>query len=407
MVKTVVLFDLDGVLIKAGGYRAAFHASMDYFLSIMGLNSETGPQEHDLVIFETYGVTAEWDMLPISLAILFEYCCTIFNEDVRLFNLEQAMEWVKGHQKVNLSVDYEGAIHKLAPHYWTTSMPAESVLCACQNGLGGLLFPHLSRQPLLGQLLSNTRSAADSLTTRILQNYQLGDVIFEQAFQVPAEVKTKSVLQMHDRALLSKTNRLNLQNLFDQKQIYLAYLTLRPSYPPPELGMDGFGYSPEAELALEKIGLDNVPLMAYGRMQYLAGQLQIPAASLVKPYPYQALAGIKAAVDGKELMALEWTGTIYKMMHADTGGIKFVEPDNSEIVQLDDLDIHIFEDMPVGIQSTRKAAEMLSGFGIKVSLTAWGIAYDPIMEAVLSSQGAQVYGDINQAIQEFLGLIQH
>ena len=151
MAKTIVLFDLDGVLIKSGGYRAAFRAAMNYFLEKMGLNTEIGPDEHDLVIFESYDVTAEWDMLPISLAILFEHCYELFHENITLVNFKQALEWVASHNLAEVSVYYEGAIYKLAPCFWSTAMPAESVLRACQNGHGDQLFPYLSRQPLLDQ----------------------------------------------------------------------------------------------------------------------------------------------------------------------------------------------------------------------------------------------------------------
>ena len=405
LAKTVVLFDLDGVLIKSGGYRAAFRAATNYFLGKMGLSSDIGPKEHDLVVFESYGVTAEWDMLPISLAIIFEHCYRLFNENIELFTINQALDWVASHRPIDTSVDYESAINNLAPYFWSTSMPAESVLLACQDRHGDQLFPLLFRLPLLAQMLSNTRSVTDCMTTLILQNFQLGDEIFERAFRIPAEVKTRSLLQMNDRPLLTETNRLELQSLFDQKRIYLAYLTLRPSYPPRELDLELTGYSPEAELAIEKMDLVNVPLMAYGRMQYLAGQLNVTTASLVKPYPYQALAGIMAALDGHELPALQWTGKIYRMMQQTAVGEKMNSSDLTEIGLLDDLDIHIFEDMPVGIQSTRKAAELLTAFGINVRLTAWGIAYDQLMEAVLNAQGAQVYSDINLAVQAFFKLV--
>src|SRR5271169_2565203 len=113
LAKTVVLFDLDGVLIKSGGYRAAFHAAMKYFLANMGLNSEIGPKENDLVIFESYGVTAEWDMLSISLAIIFEHCYQLFNENINLINIKQALAWVATHETKNIKVDYESVLNRL------------------------------------------------------------------------------------------------------------------------------------------------------------------------------------------------------------------------------------------------------------------------------------------------------
>jgi hypothetical protein len=108
---------------------------MNYFLGQMGLNTEIGLDEHDLAIYESYGVTAEWDMLPISLAILFEHCYELFHENIELINIKQALEWVATPNPVKISVDYESAINKLAPYFWSTSMPAEPVLRTCPLGL--------------------------------------------------------------------------------------------------------------------------------------------------------------------------------------------------------------------------------------------------------------------------------
>ena len=131
MVKTVVLFDLDGVLIKSGGYRAAFRAAMNYFLGQMGLDPEFGPKEHDLVTFESYGVTAEWDMLPVSLAILFEHFCSQLNGEFQLFDLKQGLEWAVTSKPANASGMTEGT----SP---TTKIRAEGLfasrsLIACRS----------------------------------------------------------------------------------------------------------------------------------------------------------------------------------------------------------------------------------------------------------------------------------
>jgi len=75
--------------------------------------------------------------------------------------------------------------------------------------------------------------------------------------------------------------------------------------------------------------------------------------------------------------------------------------------QPDNLDIHIFENMPVGIQSTRKAVDMVKEMGINAQLTAWEIAHNQIMDPVLKAQGAQVFDDINPAVQRFFKLIEH
>ncbi len=67
----------------------------------------------------------------------------------------------------------------------------------------------------------------------------------------------------------------------------------------------GFGFAPEAELALELIGLPSIPLMAFGKLEYLASQYGLDPAALVKPSPFQALAAMLAAWTGEEWPSLQ------------------------------------------------------------------------------------------------------
>ena len=43
--KKVVLLDIDGVLVHHGGYRAALHATLNHFASLMGLSHFDFPEE--------------------------------------------------------------------------------------------------------------------------------------------------------------------------------------------------------------------------------------------------------------------------------------------------------------------------------------------------------------------------
>ena len=66
---TVLLLDIDGVLVKPGGYRAALHATLNYFVNLMGLPHFEFPEEK-LAGFERRGITSEWDMVPLLLGVL-------------------------------------------------------------------------------------------------------------------------------------------------------------------------------------------------------------------------------------------------------------------------------------------------------------------------------------------------
>src|SRR5258706_4894773 len=65
----VVLLDIDGVLVHHGGYRAALHATLNHFVSLMGL-SHFDFTEEELADLEKRGIFSEWDMVPILLGAL-------------------------------------------------------------------------------------------------------------------------------------------------------------------------------------------------------------------------------------------------------------------------------------------------------------------------------------------------
>src|SRR5258706_16176082 len=65
----VVLLDIDGVLVHHGGYRAALHATLNHFVSLMGL-SHFDFSEEKLAELEKRGIFSEWDMVPILLGTL-------------------------------------------------------------------------------------------------------------------------------------------------------------------------------------------------------------------------------------------------------------------------------------------------------------------------------------------------
>ena len=67
--KKVILLDIDGVLVHHGGYRAALHATLNHFASLMGLSHFDFPEEK-LAELEKRGIFSEWDMVPLLLATL-------------------------------------------------------------------------------------------------------------------------------------------------------------------------------------------------------------------------------------------------------------------------------------------------------------------------------------------------
>ena len=68
----LLIFDIDGVMLNNLGYRGAFAQSLDHYLGKAGI-TEWHPRPHELgAFFESTGVTSEWDMIPIVLAVAYE-----------------------------------------------------------------------------------------------------------------------------------------------------------------------------------------------------------------------------------------------------------------------------------------------------------------------------------------------
>ncbi len=123
------------------------------------------------------------------------------------------------------------------------------------------------------------------------------------------------------------------------------------------------GYAPEAEIALDLVGLPDIPLISFGKLQYLGEQRGYDPEVLLKPSPVQALAGIAAALTGDEWAALQAACDWY-----ETGQLKGVLAGLSQA-----FDVTIVEDTLGGIRSVRAAGEILQKAGLDVTVRAYGL----------------------------------
>ena len=68
-ISNLYLFDMDAVLLYPGGYRAALMATVNYFSREMGLG-DCAPTMHEIEVFESVGITSEWDSAPMCIVAL-------------------------------------------------------------------------------------------------------------------------------------------------------------------------------------------------------------------------------------------------------------------------------------------------------------------------------------------------
>jgi hypothetical protein len=149
-------------------------------------------------------------------------------------------------------------------------------------------------------------------------------------------------------------------------------------------------YSPEAEIALDLVGLKSLPLIGAGHTAWLAAQHSCRPEQFIKPSPVHALAAIGMALGGNEREALAAAVFVAEKQSLQ-------EP--LDVLQSQPVEIHIFEDSTVGVQGVRDAASHLQKAGVIVTVKEWGIATNPEKRHALENLGVPTFKDINQALE--------
>lgn len=344
--KKVILLDIDGVLVHHGGYRAALHATLNHFASLMRLSHFDFPEEK-LAELEKRGIFSEWDMVPLLLA-------TLWNDILsHRSNLNLPADLYSAAVEIGRNVNGYVPRELIIPEFdfIAGQYPAEAAL---QHGC----FPFIPMD-LRVNILSQSRNVNISQTMRLFQHYSLGSAVFSKTYDLPTEVKTESLLHTHDRSIINDAILAKLR----QPNIYLAGLTARPSAPPREVDDSHFGYAPEAEIALELVGLSDIPLIAFGKLEYLAARRGLDAGALIKPSPAHALAATVAALTGDE-----WTGLQSAGDWVQTGNLNGVFADLPR-----EFELFVVEDTMGGIRSTQAAGKILQNNGFDVTTHTIGL----------------------------------
>ena len=369
----ILLLDIDGVLIRPGGYRAALRATVHHFI-----DPDFEMREDDLTGLEMRGITSEWDMSPLLIASYWDFILARQPMPNLPPEVPSAAREIQSRRRVDVPKRLPVPAFELVAGQY----PAESAFRAgC--------FPAIPYE-LRKNLLTGTRSVHKSHTMRIFQHYTLGSQNFTDTYHLEAEIETESFLLKHDQPNLDDSVRAALRR--DGNRI--AAFTARPSRPPRETTGSALGYAPEAELALELVGLQGIPLVAFGKLEYIAAQYQLDPEVLLKPSPFHALAATLAAWRGEELSALqaayEWRNT-----GALTGRFSAL-PASFELV--------VIEDTLGGIRSAQAAGKILRAAGFDVAVRALGLTSGNAAKAqAFDRAGVQHYADW-QALVEGMGL---
>lgn len=382
----VFLIDLDSVLIEPRGYRKSIQAALAYFTNQMGLG-DLYPGEDAIARFEAINMTCEWDITPILLAAIIDALLRENQQIALPIDLEEACQTIRTREVKTPKVDLVRITSILAEHFKPGMEYATLALDLNLAGVQDPPFPYLARHPLISAILANTRLIDGALTTKVFQHFTLGSERYEKLSGLSRLFESESYLQKHDQLLLDKTTRDALLKAWHEKKLGIAVYTARPSLP-VKGDVVSFNYSPEAEVALEALGLSELPLVAAGKMGWLATEMGIRVDQLTKPSPVQALAGVSAAVTRQVEPSL-WAAARL-----------FFNQENNGYQSYPALSIHVFEDAGGNIKAVRKAAEVLGEIGVQNSVTAWGISENPEKQQALLQADANLLQNVNQAIQQ-------
>ena len=137
------------------------------------------------------------------------------------------------------------------------------------------------------------------------------------------------------------------------------------------------------------VGLQALPVVGVGSMQWLAATLGGDAAEFSKPAPLHALGAIACALFAPATDALRAAHQLLRTHQL---------PPLMEALRGRPLRVVVFEDSARSIQGTQAAGATLQAAGVPASVLACGIAQSAAKRQQLAAVGAQLYADVNAAL---------
>ena len=372
-----LFFDIDGVLIDPRGYRQATKDAIRAIGARYGLNISS-ISEFELTAFESQGITSEWDMIPLYLLAWIESCLILLPQKFSISNRDKLCYLLRdldqAHIKpLNIINNYGSYVNYNQP-------PSDSIRNEIFNGNQACCLPILYQSApwLIRKFLTFTRDIEKSETTRLFQNLILGSEYFEELSGVKSEISTPSYLLMHDKTIIDDQMKNKLKYLINYKQVYMSTMTARPSQAPEFFPNKEFArlFSPEAEFAMEKIGLSSIPVVGYGSLDAIGEKIGFNGDILLKPSPIHALVALALGcnIDFANIYDfLKINKKIISNYNFSKLKLKSFLPDwmlEKEIC------LHIFEDTIVGIRSVRALNEILINNGYRSQYISYGITTD-------------------------------
>lgn len=374
MTYSIILFDMDGVLLKPMGYHRSLQTSVKRIGQALGAPN-TELSDDQIASFEALGVTNEWDSLAICTALILTQLWQI-DDNVRLTNLSPHPE--------PITDDAPDFNDFLLTFNDISELPARS---AYDYFVEKYQDMELSQKTHLQELLNNCRNIYTSPTLPGHQETVLGSEAFQENYTLEAKLNVDSFLLKYDQAMLSNDQLFALREWLAKPDNYVGIMTNRPNRSP-----SNYLSAPEAEFGSQLVGLNDLPLLGSGMLAWFATtQCNLPDHTFLKPNPVHALA----------LMLMCSNRTVERSLKAAYHLWRGIEV-RSNWKHLDGSTIIIFEDSAKGLASGVAAKNLLKKIGVNINVKLFGVTEHPIKRAVLEMLTDQIIPQINEVKWETL-----
>jgi len=370
----ILLFDLDGVLIEPRAYHLALRETVAMVGRSLGYR-EVELSREDIHVFESVGVSSEWDSAAICSALLLRTAWTVSQE----YRLPTKLPLPEPPLHELDAPSFQEFFESMGRHSQAGTKPlplAERQLLSDGRPLAA------DQAAELRNCLRNARRAEHSLTFRLFQEFVLGSDLYGQIYGLPPHLNREGYLTTQDRPLLSENARHELQGWLMQPGHHAAGFTKRPSR-----GLEESMHAPEAELGLKVIDLEQLPVVGTGGMAWVAAGRGEEVDAFLKPSAVHALAALRLAIGSPLETALQAAAALERDGRADGGWREFVS-----------AKIYVFEDSVEGLLSARSAQRALRQAGIEVEVALFGISDSPSKRQALSLAGAELFSNLEHAL---------
>ncbi len=367
----ILVFDMDGVLLQPLGYNKALQKTVQLLGTALGFQDLSLARE-EIYRFEGVGISSEWDSSAICLALM-------MREVWKVDPGAGAPEVLDQGGGANGPVKFPGWDQFLDQIESKRNPESDPLQLAQEILVSGL---DLDQSEQVRDILRNAQDPDRSITFRTFQELVLGSGVYLDMYQIVPVLNAAGTLRECDRSQLSSGTRLELSNwLSDSRRAVIC--TNRPNLPPG----GQFG-SPEAEQGAKLVGLENLPLVGYGDMNWLAEEYQLPVDEFRKPAPVHVLAALLQAAGVSRREALH---SAAGLVHQNQGEERWKDLEGSEWF--------VLEDTSSGMISAVRAASQLKEIGIRCRVHLIGIAPESQKKGHLRALGAEIFSDLKEALQ--------